>query len=160
MLSTGNRNFLLGSEKAQSSVQSVVTVGLPSCAETARPFTGGVKHTQHLHNVAAYTIRNDVWSAGYDQFAGSGHPSRSASSGKSLQTLDRLCNRRHGPGRSVGIVLGDVLDRPTYECAVARRLSFPLSVTFPSVRGTSHSACANQPAALPMTHPLRRPEAH
>ena len=95
----------------QSSVRSVVTVGSPSRAEMARPFTGGVKHTQHLHNVAAYTIRNDVRSAGHDQLPGSGYSSGSASSGKSLQTLDRPCNRRHGPGGSIGIVLGYVLGR-------------------------------------------------
>lgn len=72
---------------------------------------GGVKHEQHLNNVAAYTIRNDVWSAGHDQLPCSGYPSRSASSGKSLQILDRPCDRGHDPGRSIGIVLGYALGR-------------------------------------------------
>src|SRR5208283_1385847 len=103
--------FVGAQKKTRSSVQTVVTVGSPSWAEMARPFTGGVKHTQHLHNVAAYAVRNDVWSAGHDQFPGSGYSPRSASSGKSLQILDRPCNRRHGPGSGIGIVLGYVLGR-------------------------------------------------
>src|ERR1700681_2288281 len=102
MLSTGNRSPLFALRKTQSSVQSVVTVGSPSWAEMARPFTGGVKHTQHLHNVAAYAVRNDVWSAGHDQLTGSGYSSGSASSGKSPQTLDCPRNRRHGPSGSIG----------------------------------------------------------
>ena len=93
------------------SVQSIATIGSPSCAEMSRPFTGGVKHTQHLHQVAAYTVWNDVWSARHDQFAGSGHSSGPACGGKSLQILYRFYDRGHGPGRSLGIVPGYVLGR-------------------------------------------------
>lgn len=102
----GTRVFV---DAPECSVLTIVTICSPSRAEMARLFSGGVKHTQYLHNVAAHAVGNDVWSTGHDQLPDSGYSSRSASSGKSLQTLDRPCKRRHGLGRSVGIVLRDVL---------------------------------------------------
>jgi hypothetical protein len=70
-----------------------------------------MKHTQHFHKVPAYAVRNDVRSARHDQFAGSGYSSGPADSGESLQSFDGFYDRGYGPGRSLGIVQGDVLGR-------------------------------------------------
>src|ERR1700676_5124353 len=104
MLSTGNQSFSAGPLKNAVLSSADRDHWFAVCAEMSRPFTGGVKHTQHLHQVAAYTVWNDVWSARHDQFAGSGHSSGPACGGKSLQILYRFYDRGHRSGRSLGIV--------------------------------------------------------
>jgi hypothetical protein len=78
-------------------------------SELVGPFTGGVEDTQQLYGVASYVVRNNVRRARNNQLASAGYPTRTTESREMFQSFNRSYDRSHSPGRSIGIVLGDVL---------------------------------------------------
>jgi hypothetical protein len=78
-------------------------------SKLAGPFAGGMEDTNQLHDIATHAIRNYVRRSGDHQLTGTGYPAGPTEGRKMFHSLDCSYDCGHGPGSSIGIVLGDVL---------------------------------------------------
>ncbi len=73
------------------------------------PFAGGMENADQLHNLAAYSIGDNIRRSRDHQLARAGYPTGPTESRKIIQSIDCFCDRSHGPGSGIGIILGYVI---------------------------------------------------